>query len=193
MKDVVIVSACRTAIGTFGGTLKDMIGARIAAVVMKEAVKRAGIDPAIINDVRFGCCLESCNTLNVARVGALLAGIPDSSPAVTINRVCISGMEAVVSGAAMIKAGMADVILAGGVEHMSGTPYVSFDARWGCRLQDNVLIDSMIRGLHCGSHVMPLSDDGPLKSGQPFESLKGKPYIMGHTTELIAQLLNISR
>ena len=193
MKDVVIVSACRTAIGTFGGTLKDMIGARIAAVVMKEAVKRAGIDPAIIDDVRFGCCLESCNTLNVARVGALLAGIPDSSPAVTINRVCISGMEAVVSGAAMIKAGMADVILAGGVEHMSGTPYVSFDARWGCRLQDNVFVDSMIRGLHCGSHVMPLSDDGPLKSGQPFESLKGKPYIMGHTTELIAQLLNISR
>jgi len=193
MKDVVIVSACRTAIGTFGGTLKDMIGARIAAVVMKEAVKRAGIDPAIINDVRFGCCLESCNTLNVARVGALLAGIPDSSPAVTINRVCISGMEAVVSGAAMIKAGMADVILAGGVEHMSGTPYVSFDARWGCRLQDNVLIDSMIRGLHCGSHVMPLSDDGPIKSGQPFDSLKGKPYIMGHTAELVAQLLDISR
>jgi len=193
MKDVVIVSACRTAIGTFGGALKDMIGARIAAVVMKEAVKRAGIDPAIINDVRFGCCLESCNTLNVARVGALLAGVPDSSPAVTINRVCISGMEAVVSGAAMIKAGMADVILAGGVEHMSGTPYVNFDARWGCRLQDNVLIDSMIRALHCGSHIMPLSDDGPLKSGQPFESLKGKPYIMGHTAELIAQLLNISR
>lgn len=193
MKDVVVVSACRTAIGTFGGALKDIIGARIAAVVMKEAVKRAGIDPAIINDVRFGCCLESCNTLNVARVGALLAGIPDSVPAVTINRVCISGMEATVSGAAMIKAGMADVILAGGVEHMSGTPYVSFESRWGCRLQDNVLIDSMIRGLHCGSHVMPLSDDGPLKSGQPFESLKGKPYIMGHTAELIAQLLNISR
>ena len=193
MRDVVIVSACRTAIGTFGGTLKEMIGARIAAVVMKEAVKRAGIDPAIINDVRFGCCLESCNTLNVTRVAALLAGIPDSVPAVTINRVCISGMEAVVSGAAMIKAGMADVILAGGVEHMSGTPYVSFDARWGCRLQDNVLIDSMIRGLHCGSHVMPLSDDGPIKSGQPFDSLKGKPYIMGHTAELVAQLVNISR
>jgi acetyl-CoA C-acetyltransferase len=193
MKDVVIVSACRTAIGAFGGSLKSIIGAKLAAVAMKEAVKRAGIDPAIINDVRFGCCLESCNTLNTARVAALLAGIPDSVPAVTINRVCISGMEAVISGAAMIKAGMADVILAGGVESMSNTPYVSFDARWGCRLQDNVFIDSMIRGLHCGSHVIPLSDDGPLKSGQPFESLKGKPYIMGHTTEMIAQLLNISR
>jgi len=193
MKDVVIVSACRTAVGTFGGTLRDTIGARIAAVVMREAIKRAGIDAAMIDDVRFGCCLESCNTLNVTRVGALLAGIPESVPAVTVNRVCISGMEAVLSGAAMIQAGVADIILAGGVEHMSGTPYVNFEARWGCRLQDSTFVDSMIRALHCGSYVMPLSDDGPLKSGQPFESLKGKPYIMGHTTELIAQFLNISR
>jgi acetyl-CoA C-acetyltransferase len=170
-----------------------MIGARIAAVVMKEAIKRAGIDAAMIDDVRFGCCLESCNTLNVSRVGALLAGIPESVPAVTVNRVCISGMEAVLSGTAMIQAGVADIILGGGVEHMSGVPYVNFEARWGCRLQDSTFVDSMIRALHCGSYVMPLSDDGPLKSGQPFESLKGKPYIMGHTTELIAQLLNISR
>jgi acetyl-CoA C-acetyltransferase len=170
-----------------------MIGARIAAVAMKEAVKRAGIDAVMIEDVRFGCCLESCNTLNVTRVGALLAGIPVSVPAVTVNRVCISGMEAVLSGAAMIQAGVADIILAGGVEHMSGTPYVNFEARWGCRLQDSIFVDSMIRALHCGSYVMPLSDDGPLKSGQPFDSLKGKPYIMGHTAELIAQLLDISR
>ncbi len=194
MKDVVIVSACRTAIGTFGGSLKDVIGARIAAVVMKEAIKRAGnIDPAIIDDVRFGCCIEHPNTLNTTRVAALMAGIPETVTAVTVNRVCISGMEAVLSGAAMIKAEMADIILAGGVEHMSGVPYVSFDARWGCRLQDSVFVDAMIRALHCGSYVMPLSDDGPVKAGQPFESLKGKPYIMGHTAELIAQLLNISR
>jgi acetyl-CoA C-acetyltransferase len=174
--------------------LKDVIGARIAAVVMKEAIKRAGnIDPAIIDDVRFGCCIEHPNTLNTTRVAALMAGIPETVTAVTVNRVCISGMEAVLSGAAMIKAEMADIILAGGVEHMSGVPYVSFDARWGCRLQDSVFVDAMIRALHCGSYVMPLSDDGPVKSGQPFESLKGKPYIMGHTTELIAQLLNISR
>ena len=193
MKDVVIVSACRTAIGTFGGTLKNMIGARIAAVVMKEAVRRAGIDPVLIDDVRFGCCLEHPNTLNTTRVAALLAGIPETVTAVTVNRVCISGMEAMLSGAAMIKAGMADIILAGGVEHMSGVPYVSFDARWGCRLQDTVFVDAMIRALHCGSYVMPLDDTCPVKSGQPFDSLKGKPYIMGHTTELIAQLLNISR
>lgn len=193
MKEVVVVSACRTAIGTFGGSLKDVIGARIAATVMKEAIKRAGIDPSIIDDVRFGCCVEHPNTLNTARVGALLAGIPETVTAVTVNRVCISGMEAVLSGMAMIQAGMADTVLAGGVEHMSGVPYVSFDARWGCRLQDKVFVDAMIRALHCGSYIMPLSDDGPVKSGEPFESLKGKPYIMGHTAELIAQLLNISR
>ena len=193
MKEVVVVSACRTAIGTFGGSLRDVIGARIAATVMKEAIKRANVDPSIIDDVRFGCCVEHPNTLNTARVGALLAGIPETVTAVTVNRVCISGMEAVLSGMAMIQAGMADTVLAGGVEHMSGVPYVSFDARWGCRLQDKVFVDAMIRALHCGSFIMPLSDDGPVKSGQPFEGLKGKPYIMGHTAELIAQLLNISR
>ena len=175
MKDVVIVSACRTAIGTFGGSLMDVIGARLAATVMKEAIKRASIDSSIIDDVRFGCCIEHPNTLNTARLAALLAGIPDTVSAVTVNRVCISGMEAVLSGMAMIQAGMADTVLAGGVEHMSGVPYVSFDARWGCRLQDTVFVDAMIRALHCGSYIMPLSDDGPVKSGQPFESLKGKP------------------
>ena len=123
MKDVVIVSACRTAIGAFGGTLKDLNGAYIASVTMKEAVKRAGIDPAIIDDVRYGTCVEHHDTLNTTRVAALMAGIPDTVPAATINRVCISGMEAVLSGMAMIQAGMADVILAGGVEHMSGVPY----------------------------------------------------------------------
>jgi len=117
MKDVVIVSACRTAIGGFGGTLKDLNGATLASVVMKEAVDRAGIDPAMIDDVRFGCCMDPTDTLNVTRVGALMAGIPDTVPAVTINRVCISGMEAVLSGMAMIQAGMADVILAGGVAY----------------------------------------------------------------------------
>jgi len=116
MKEVVIVSACRTAIGAFGGTLRDMNAATIASVTMGEAVKRAGIDPAVIDDVRFGCCLEPFDAHNVARVSALLAGIPDTVPAVTINRVCISGM-------AIIQAGMADVILAGGVEHMSGISY----------------------------------------------------------------------
>jgi acetyl-CoA C-acetyltransferase len=193
MKDVVIVSGCRTAIGGFGGTLKDMIAARIGSVAMREAVKRAGIDPAMIDDVRFGCCMDPADTLNVSRVAALMAGIPDTVTAVTINRVCISGMEAVISGAAMIQAEMADIILAGGVEHMSGAPYISQDARWGCRLQDKVFVDAMIRALHCGSYVMPLADDGPLKEGPLFEMYKGKPYIMGQTAEFITYLYNISR
>jgi acetyl-CoA C-acetyltransferase len=193
MKDVVIVSACRTAIGVFGGSLKDVIGARLGSIVMKEAIKRAGIEASVIDDIRFGCCMESVNAMNSTRVAALLAGLPDTISAATVNRVCISGMEAVLSGMAMIQAGMADVVLAGGMEHMSGGPYISLDARWGCRLQDSVLIDGLMRGLYCGSYILPLSDDGPVKSGMPFDMLKGKPYLMGHTTELIAQLMGITR
>lgn len=193
MRDVVIVSACRTAIGTFGGSLRDLNAAVIASVVMKEAVKRAGINPAIIDDVRFGCCMEPVDSLNVTRVAALMAGIPDSVTAVTVNRVCISGMEAVVSGMAMIQAGMADVILAGGVEHMSGAPYSVPNARWGCRLQDNVFVDNIIHALHAGSHLLPGPEKGPVKSGMPLEMFKGKPYIMGVTAEFVAQMLNISR
>ena len=193
MKDVVIVSACRTAIGSFGGTLRDMNGASIASVVMKEAIRRAGIEPSLIDDVRFGCCLEPVDALNVARVGALMAGIPESIPAVTINRVCISAMEAVISGMAMIQAGMADIILAGGVEHMSGVPYVVPEARWGARLQDKTFVDALIHGLHCGSHLIPHPEDGPVKKGMPLDLFRGKPYIMGHTAEFVAQLHNISR
>ncbi|MBF0467997.1 MAG: acetyl-CoA C-acyltransferase [Desulfamplus sp.] len=194
MKDVVIVSACRTAIGAFGGTLKDLNGAFIASVTMKEAIKRAGIDPAIIDDVRYGCCLEHHDTLNVTRVAALMAGIPDTVPAATVNRVCISGMEAVLSGMAMIQAGMADVILAGGVEHMSGVPYTVPNARWGCRLQDQQFVDAMIHALHCGSHLLPFSADTPLNTSEaPASHFMGKPYIMGHTAEFVAQHLGISR
>jgi len=194
MKEVVIVSACRTAIGAFGGTLKDMNGAHLGSIAMKEAVDRAGIESGILDDIRFGCCMEPVDTLNVTRVSALLAGIPESVPAVTINRVCISGMEAVLSGMAMIQAGMADVILAGGMEHMSGAPYVLPNARWGCRLQDDVMVDALIRGLHCGSHVIPHPEDGPVDETQPpLSYFVGKPYIMGHTAEFIAQKHDISR
>ncbi len=194
MKEVVVASACRTAIGTFGGTLRDSHAATIASVTMKAAIDRADIDPAIIDDVRYGCCMEPVDTLNVARIAALLAGIPDSVTAVTINRVCISGMEAVISGMAMIQAGMADVILAGGVEHMSGVPYSVAAARWGCRLQDHEFVDNIIRGLHCGSHVIPHPEDGPVDAEMPpLSYFKGKPYIMGHTAEFIAQHLDISR
>jgi len=194
MKDVVIASACRTAIGAFGGTLKDLHAAKIASVAMQAAVKRAGIDPAVIDDVRFGCCLEPVDTMNVTRIAALLAGIPDTVTAATVNRVCISGMEATISGMAMIQAGMAEVVLAGGVEHMSGAAYSVPNARWGCRLQDQEFVDNVMRGLHCGSHLIPHPETGPVDASKPPLSLfKGKPYIMGATAEFVAQHLNISR
>lgn len=194
MEDVVIVSGCRTAVGAFGGTLKNMIGAELASVTMKEAIKRAGIEASELDDVRYGCCIEHADTLNVARVGALLAGIPEEVPAVTINRVCISGMEALISGMATIQAGMSDALLVGGVEQMSGVAYTLPSARWGARLQDNVMVDTLIRSLHCGSHVMPHPEDGPVdETKPPLSYFVGKPYIMGHTTEFIAQHMDISR
>ena len=194
MKDVVIVSACRTAIGVFGGALKDCSAVDMAAVTMKEAVNRAGIDPALIDDVRYGSCFEPIDAKNVARVASLTAGLPDSIPAVTINRVCISGMEAVVSGMAMIQAGMAEVVLAGGVEHMSGIAYAVPMARWGCRLQDQGFVDPLIHGLYCGSHVIPHPEDGPVDAAcEPLSQFVGQPYTMGHTAEFIAQHFNISR
>ncbi len=194
MKEVVIVSGCRTPIGAFGGTLKNVTGPVLGSITMKEAVNRAGIDPAIIDDIRYGCCMEPVDALNVTRVSALLAGLPDTIAAATINRVCISGMESAVSGMAMIQAGMADVILAGGVEHMSGVPYVVEGARWGCRLQDDTFKDAMIHALHCGSHIIPHPEDGPVNAEEPpLSYFKGKPYIMGHTAEFIAQHWGISR
>ena len=194
MKDVVIVSACRTAIGAFGGTLRDSNAAEIGSLTMKEAIRRAGITPDQLDDIRYGCCLEPSDALNVARVSALMAGIPDSVTAVTINRVCISGMEAVLSGMAMIQAEMADIILAGGMEHMSGVPYEVPAARWGCRLQDQVFVDAMVHALHCGSHLIPHPEDGPVDAEKPpLSYFVGKPYIMGHTAEFLAQHYAISR
>ena len=179
MRDVVIAGACRTAIGAFGGTMKNLNGPILASVTMQEVIRRSGIDPSIIDDVRYGCCMEHHDNLNVARVAALMAGIPNSVPAATVNRVCISGMEAVISGTAMIQAGMADVILTGGVEHMSGAPYTVPGARWGCRLQDQTFVDAMIHALHCGSFLLPLDAEAPLDTNQaPAKYFVGKPYIM---------------
>ena len=193
MKECVIVSACRTAIGAFGGSLRDLNCAALGSVVMREAVRRAGIDPALIDDVRFGCCMEPVDALNVTRIAALMAGIPETVTAVTVNRVCISGMEAVVSGMAMIQAGMAEIILAGGMEHMSGVAYSVPAARWGCRFQDQVFVDDIVHGLHAGSHLLPGLEKGPVKEGGVVELFRGKPYIMGVTAELIAQMYDLSR
>ncbi len=193
MRECVVVSACRTAIGTFGGSLRDLNCAALGSVVMREAVARAGIDPALLDDVRFGCCMEPVDALNVTRIAALMAGIPETVTAVTVNRVCISGMEAVVSGVAMIQAGMAEVILCGGMEHMSGVAYSVPAARWGCRFQDQAFVDDIVHGLHAGSHLLPGLEKGPVKEGGVVELFRGKPYIMGVTAELIAQMYGLTR
>jgi acetyl-CoA C-acetyltransferase len=103
-------------------------------------------------------------------------------------------MEALISGMALIQAGMAEIILAGGVEHMSGVPYEVPSARWGCRLQDQVFVDAMIHALHCGSHIIPHPEEGPVDADNPpLSYFKGKPYLMGHTAEFLAQHYDISR
>jgi len=193
MKDVVIVSACRTAIGSFGGSLKDLHVVNLATVVMKEAIRRAGIDPEIIDDVRFGNMFEHHTSMNLARVASIQAKIPYTTNAMTINRVCVSGMEAAISGMAMIQAGLVDVILAGGVEHMSGIAYALPNARWGFRLQNNTVDDILMEGLLCGSKFNPAPADHQLANAEPYKQFIGKHYIMGHTAEFVAQLYNITR
>lgn len=193
MKDVVIVSACRTAVGSFGGSLKDVSGYKIASTAMAEAIRRAGISPDVIDDVRFGSCMEPYQSFNIARVASIDAGVPVTSTAVTVNRACISGMEAVVSGMAMIKADIAEVVLAGGVEHMSGVPYAIPAARWGCRLHNQTLEDELMETLYAGSRVQPGLEKGPVQEGPVVEMFRGKPYLMGHTAELVAQMYSISR
>ncbi|MFX1254835.1 MAG: thiolase family protein [Promethearchaeota archaeon] len=154
MADVVIVSACRTAIGTFGGSLLPFKARDLAAVVMKEALDRIKLSPDMLDDVIFGACLPRCDELNVTRVAALKAGIPIEIPAVTINRVCLSGMATVDMAYNQIKAGRGEIFLCGGTESMSTTPYVSFDTRWGARLQNKPLIDSLWQGLHAGADIV---------------------------------------
>ena len=150
--DVVIVSACRTPVGTFGGSLTPLQAPDLGAVAIKEAVKRSGLDRLeLIDDVRMGCCLERCDAMNTARVAMIRAGIPQEVPAVTINRVCNSGMEAIIGGMQKIQVDpYTDIIVAGGLESMSNQPFVSFDARWGARLQDKTLSDAVMTGLHAG-------------------------------------------
>ncbi|HQK78826.1 MAG TPA: acetyl-CoA C-acyltransferase [Syntrophales bacterium] len=193
MKEVVIVSACRTAIGTFGGSLRNMDVATMGSVVMKEAIKRANIDPALIADVRFGCCREPVDSLNATRISALLAGVPETSMAATVNRVCISGMEAVISSMAYIQSGFYDVALCGGMEHMSGITYSVPSARWGCRFQDQVFVDDIVHALFAGSRILPGLEQGPIKEGEIVERFRGKPYIMGITAELIAYKHGLTR
>lgn len=150
MKEIVIVSAVRSPIGTFGGVFKDVRATELGVPVMREAIKRASVDAALIDDVIWGCCYQRTkDETNIARVTAVKAGIPYTAPAFTIQRTCTSAMQAIVSGTQAIKLGEADVILAGGVESMSTVPYTIDDLRWGARMRGVEVRDAMWDGLNC--------------------------------------------
>ncbi len=171
MDDVVIVSGARTPIGSFGGMFVNIMANELGVIAANEAIKRAGIDKNIIDDVIFGHCMQRTDEINTARVISLKVGIPFQTPAFTIQRQCASGMQAIVSGAQQIQTGECEVVLAGGVESMSNVPYVLKKARWGIRSRDTVLTDALFEGLTdpvCG-------------------------LIMGLTAENLAQKYNISR
>ena len=145
MREVVFASAARTALGSFGGTLKDVPAAELGAIVIKEAVKRAGINPEQVEEVVMGNVIQAGLGQNVARQATLKAGLPNEVPAMTINKVCGSGLRTVALAAQMIKAGDADIVVAGGMENMSAAPYVLDKARWGQRMGDGKLVDTMIK------------------------------------------------
>ncbi len=144
-REVVLVGACRTPIGTFGGQLKDVKAVDLGALVMKEAIKRAGISADQIDEVIFGCVLQAAQGQNVTRQSAIKAGIPETVPAFTINKVCGSGLRSVSLAAQIIKAGDADIILAGGMENMSAAPFALEKARYGYRMNHGTLVDVMIK------------------------------------------------
>jgi acetyl-CoA C-acetyltransferase len=157
MDNAVILSACRTPIGSFGGAFKDLSAADLGAIVIREAIARAGVDAAEIGDVIMGCVLQAGAGMNVARQAAIKAGVPVEVPAETINRVCGSGLQAVVHAVEAVKAGFIDLMLAGGTESMSNAPFLLEGARWGYRMGNAKVIDSMLQeGLSCaieGCHM----------------------------------------
>ena len=145
MREVVIASAVRTAIGTFGGSLKDIPAVDLGALVIKEAVNRADIKPELVNEVVMGNVIQAGLGQNVARQSAVKAGLPIEIPAMTINMVCGSGLRSVALAAQMIKAGDCDVVVAGGMENMSRAPYALETTRWGQRMGDGKIVDTMIK------------------------------------------------
>lgn len=145
MREVVIVSAVRTAIGSFGGSLKDVPAAELGSIVIKEAVNRAKIKPELVEEVVMGNVIQAGQGQNVARQAAVKAGLPVEVPAMTINKVCGSGLRCVALAAQMIKAGDCDVVVAGGMENMSAAPYAMPGARWGQRMGDGKMMDTMIK------------------------------------------------
>ena len=145
MREVYIVNCCRTAVGNFGGSLKDVPATELGAIVVKEALKRANVAPENVDEVMFGCVLTAGLGQNVARQVSVKAGIPFSVPSYTVGMVCGSGMKSVIEAARTIQAGDADIIVAGGTENMSAAPFALPDERWGARMGDKKAVDTMIR------------------------------------------------
>ncbi|MGE0041532.1 MAG: acetyl-CoA C-acetyltransferase [Vicinamibacterales bacterium] len=150
----VILSACRTPIGSFGGALKSLTSPELGAIVIREAIARAGVEPGAVGDVYLGSVLQAGAGMNVARQAALKAGLPVEVPAETVNRVCGSGLQAVVHAAETIAAGNAELAVGGGAESMSNAPYLLPGARWGFRMGNVETVDSMINdGLTDAMHL----------------------------------------
>ena len=143
-KKVVLAGACRTAIGTMGGALSTTPASELGAVVIKEALSRAGVEPSAVDQVYMGCVIQAGLGQNVARQASIKAGLPIEVPAVTINVVCGSGLNCVNMAAQMIMAGEADIVVAGGMENMSMAPYAVMQGRYGYRMNDGKLVDTMV-------------------------------------------------
>lgn len=143
-KKVVLVGACRTAIGKMGGALSNTPAAELGAIVIKEALNRAGVKPEQVDEVLMGCVIQAAQGQNVARQASIKAGLPIEVPAVTLNVVCGSGLNCVNQAAAMIMAGQADIVVAGGMENMSMAPYAMTKARFGYRMNNATIVDTMV-------------------------------------------------
>ena len=143
-KKVVIASACRTAIGKMGGALSNTPAAELGSIVIKEALKRANVKPEMVDEVLMGCVIQAAQGQNVARQASIKAGLPIEVPAVTLNVVCGSGLKCVNEAAAQILAGQADIVVAGGMENMSMAPYAMTKARFGYRMNNATIVDTMV-------------------------------------------------
>ena len=176
-RDAVIVAMGRSAIGDFGGSLKDVRAHDLAARIMQGVLERVpGFDPGLLDDVLLGDCVQASDEATTARTALLKAGIPDHVPGMTIQRQCSSGMQALAQASVYIKGGEYDLVLAGGVESMSSAPYSLPAARWGARLRHRQMVDTMWDMLHSGSTLL----DPP-------------GYIMGQTAENLARKYDIQR
>lgn len=172
MKEVYIVSAVRTPMGSWGGSLKGFSATQLGSIAIKGAVERAGIKPADVNEVLMGCVLQANLGQAPARQAAIFAGLPDSIPCTTVNKVCSSGLKAVMQGAQAIMLGDAEVVVAGGMESMSNVPFYNPHVRWGSKYGNVTLVDGLAK-----DGLVDVYNDYP----------------MGNAAELCAKECNISR